>query len=74
MCPALVSISRCPFYIVKYMLYLELKDLMPFKSACLIIGTNLFHYLAIGRVMTTLYYFAISKIMTTFYGYLAVPF
>jgi len=74
MCPALVSILHCPFSVVKYVLCLELEDLMLFKSVSLIIGTNLFHLLAIGRVMITLYYFAVNKKMTTFYGYLAISF
>lgn len=50
------------------------KALMLSKSACLIIGTNLFHQLAPSRVVTTFYYYSISKIMTTFYGCLPYPF
>lgn len=45
-----------------------------YQSACLFIGTNLFHYLPIGRIMTTLHYFAVNKIMAAFYGYLAILF
>lgn len=74
LCPALVPISCCPFYTVKYTLSFEHKDLMLLRSVCFIIGTSLFCCLAIDSVMTTVYYFAINKIIITFYSHLGLQF
>lgn len=74
LCPALVPISCCPFYTVKYTLSFEHKALMLLRSVCFIIGTNLLRYLPIDSIMTTFYYFAINKIIITFYSYLGLQF